>query len=95
MVDVLLMYALLRALPKTSGLIMVGDVDQLPSVGPGNALRDLIDSGVVPVVRLTEVFRQAATSRAAIARARAGIRVQRSRARNAAARHTAISRGIW
>jgi exodeoxyribonuclease V alpha subunit len=63
MVDVLLMYALLRALPKTSGLIMVGDVDQLPSVGPGNALRDLIESGVVPVVRLTEVFRQAASSR--------------------------------
>jgi len=63
MVDVLLMYALLRALPKASGLIMVGDVDQLPSVGPGNVLRDLIDSGVVPVVRLTEVFRQAATSR--------------------------------
>jgi exodeoxyribonuclease V alpha subunit len=63
MVDVLLMYALLRALPKTSGLIMVGDVDQLPSVGPGNALRDLIDSGVVPVVRLTEVFRQVATSK--------------------------------
>jgi exodeoxyribonuclease V alpha subunit len=63
MVDVLLMYALFRGLPKTSGLIMVGDVDQLPSVGPGNALRDLIDSGVVPVVRLTEVFRQAATSK--------------------------------
>jgi exodeoxyribonuclease V alpha subunit len=63
MVDVLLMYALLRALPKTSALIMVGDVDQLPSVGAGNALRDLIDSGVVPVVRLTEVFRQAATSK--------------------------------
>jgi exodeoxyribonuclease V alpha subunit len=63
MVDVLLMYALLRALPKTSALIMVGDVDQLPSVGPGNALRDLIESGVVPVVRLTEVFRQAASSR--------------------------------
>jgi exodeoxyribonuclease V alpha subunit len=62
MVDVLLMYALLRALPKTSALIMVGDVDQLPSVGAGNALRDLIDSGVVPVVRLTEVFRQAASS---------------------------------
>jgi exodeoxyribonuclease V alpha subunit len=62
MVDVLLMYALLRALPKTSALIMVGDVDQLPSVGSGNALRDLIDSGVVPVVRLTEVFRQAASS---------------------------------
>ncbi len=63
MVDVLLMYALLRALPKASALIMVGDVDQLPSVGPGNALRDLIDSGVVPVVRLTEVFRQAASSK--------------------------------
>jgi exodeoxyribonuclease V alpha subunit len=63
MVDVLLMYALLRALPKTAGLIMVGDVDQLPSVGPGNALRDLIESGVIPVVRLTEVFRQAASSR--------------------------------
>jgi exodeoxyribonuclease V alpha subunit len=63
MVDVLLMYALLRAVPKTSALIMVGDVDQLPSVGPGNALRDLIESGVVPVVRLTEVFRQAASSR--------------------------------
>jgi exodeoxyribonuclease V alpha subunit len=63
MVDVLLMFALLRALPKASALIMVGDVDQLPSVGPGNALRDLIDSGVVPVVRLTEVFRQAASSK--------------------------------
>ena len=63
MVDVLLMYALFRALPKTSALILVGDVDQLPSVGPGNALRDLIDSGVVPVVRLTEVFWQAATSK--------------------------------
>ncbi|HVC89103.1 MAG TPA: ATP-dependent RecD-like DNA helicase [Acidobacteriaceae bacterium] len=63
MVDVLLMYALLRALPKNSGLILVGDVDQLPSVGPGNALRDLIESGVVPVVRLTEVFRQAASSK--------------------------------
>src|ERR1035437_5242860 len=63
MVDVLLMYALLRALPKNSGLIMVGDVDQLPLVGQGNDLRDLIDSGVLPVVRLTEVFRQAATSK--------------------------------
>ena len=63
MVDVLLMHALLRALPKTSALIMVGDVDQLPSVGPGNALRDLIESGVLPVVRLTEVFRQAAASK--------------------------------
>lgn len=63
MVDVLLMYALLRALPSNAGLIMVGDVDQLPSVGPGNVLRDLIESGVIPVVRLTEVFRQASTSK--------------------------------
>ncbi len=63
MVDVLLMYALLRALPKNAALILVGDVDQLPSVGPGNALRDLIESALVPVVRLTEVFRQAAASR--------------------------------
>jgi exodeoxyribonuclease V alpha subunit len=63
MVDVLLMYALLRALPDDAGLIMVGDVDQLPSVGPGNALRDLIESGVAPIVRLTEVFRQAASSK--------------------------------
>ena len=63
MVDVLLMYSLLRALPKNSALILVGDVDQLPSVGPGNALRDLIESALVPVVRLTEVFRQAAASR--------------------------------
>jgi len=62
-VDVLLMHALLRALPKTSGLILVGDVDQFPSVGPGNTLRDLIESGTVPVVRLTEVFRQAASSK--------------------------------
>ncbi len=63
MVDVPLMYALLRALPKNSALILVGDVDQLPSVGPGNVLRDLIESGLAPVVRLTEVFRQAAASR--------------------------------
>lgn len=63
MVDVLLMYALLRALPKGSSLVMVGDVDQLSSVGPGSVLRDLIESGVVPVVRLTEVFRQAASSK--------------------------------
>ncbi len=63
MLDVPLMCALLRALPKNSALILVGDVDQLPSVGPGNALRDLIESGAVPVVRLTEVFRQAAASK--------------------------------
>jgi exodeoxyribonuclease V alpha subunit len=63
MVDVPLMHSLLRAVPNSAGLILVGDVDQLPSVGPGTVLRDLIASGVVPVVRLTEVFRQAADSR--------------------------------
>ena len=63
MVDVLLMHSLVRALPNHAGLILVGDVDQLPSVGPGTVLGDLIESGVVPVVRLTEVFRQAADSR--------------------------------
>jgi exodeoxyribonuclease V alpha subunit len=63
MVDVPLMASLLRALPITGSLLLVGDVDQLPAVGPGMVLRDLIDSGIVPVVRLTEVFRQAAGSR--------------------------------
>ncbi len=63
MVDVLLMNNLLRALPASASLLLVGDVDQLPSVGPGMVLRSLIESGVVPVVRLTEVFRQAAHSR--------------------------------
>ena len=63
MVDVLLMHSLLRAIPHRSGLVLVGDVDQLPSVGPGTVLHDLIECGVVPVVRLTEVFRQAANSR--------------------------------
>ncbi|MFO1502171.1 MAG: AAA family ATPase, partial [Verrucomicrobiota bacterium] len=62
MVDVPLMDALLRAQPTAGGLILVGDVDQLPSVGPGLVLRSLIASGVVPVVRLTEIFRQAAQS---------------------------------
>ena len=61
--DVLLMKAPLRALPPRAGLLLVGDVDQLPSVGPGQVLADVIGSGAVPVVRLTEVFRQAATSR--------------------------------
>jgi exodeoxyribonuclease V alpha subunit len=63
MVDVPLMNHLLRALPPAAGLLLVGDVDQLPSVGPGMVLKNLIDSRVVPVVRLTEVFRQAAHSR--------------------------------
>jgi len=61
-VDVPLMHSLVRAVPNRAGLVLVGDVDQLPSVGPGTVLGDLIESGVVPVVRLTEVFRQAAGS---------------------------------
>ena len=63
MVDVPLMHKLLRALPPRGHLIFVGDADQLPSVGPGMVLHNFIESGVVPVVRLTEVFRQAAQSR--------------------------------
>jgi exodeoxyribonuclease V alpha subunit len=63
MVDVSLMHHVLRALPANASLLLVGDVDQLPSVGPGMVLRHLIESEVVPVVRLTEVFRQAAHSR--------------------------------
>ena len=63
MVDVVLMHSLLKAVPQRAGLVLVGDVDQLPSVGPGMLLQDLIDSGRMPVVRLTEVFRQAANSR--------------------------------
>lgn len=62
MVDLPLMAALLRALPDEAGLLLVGDVDQLPSVGPGQVLADLIGSGVLPVARLTEIFRQAAAS---------------------------------
>lgn len=63
MVDVLLMQSLLKAVPDSAALLIVGDIDQLPSVGPGQVLADLIGSGAVPVVRLTEVFRQAAQSR--------------------------------
>ena len=63
MVDVLLMNALLKAVPDKAALLIVGDVDQLPSVGPGQVLADMIASGAIPVVRLTEVFRQAAESR--------------------------------
>lgn len=63
MIDIMLFYALLRAMPDSMTLIMVGDIDQLPSVGAGNVLRDVIDSGAYPVVRLTKIFRQAATSR--------------------------------
>jgi exodeoxyribonuclease V alpha subunit len=59
MVDLILMYNLLKAVPDNAVVILVGDVDQLPSVGAGNVLRDIIDSGAVSVVRLTTVFRQA------------------------------------
>ena len=63
MVDVPLMNALTRAVPQDAGLLLVGDVDQLPSVGPGQVLADIIGSRRLPVARLTEVFRQAAESR--------------------------------
>lgn len=63
MIDLLLMHNLLKAVPDSMTLILVGDVDQLPSVGAGNVLRDLIDSECFPVVRLTKIFRQAQSSR--------------------------------
>lgn len=63
MVDIILMNAMLKAIPPEMRLILVGDIDQLPSVGAGNVLRDIIDSGTFPVVRLTRIFRQAQTSR--------------------------------
>jgi exodeoxyribonuclease V alpha subunit len=63
MVDVILMQALMKATPDSAALLIVGDIDQLPSVGPGQVLADIIGSGAAPVVRLTEVFRQAAASR--------------------------------
>jgi len=63
MVDVPLMASVVKALPDKAGLILVGDVDQLPSVGPGQVLGDVINSGAVPVARLTEIFRQAAQSK--------------------------------
>ncbi len=63
MIDVVLMNSLLKAIPPGMRLILVGDVDQLPSVGAGNVLRDIMDSGVFPVIRLTRIFRQAQTSR--------------------------------
>ena len=62
MVDVVLGYQFFRAVLTEACVILVGDVDQLPSVGPGTVLADLISSGIVPVVRLTEIFRQAAQS---------------------------------
>jgi exodeoxyribonuclease V alpha subunit len=62
MVDILLFYHLLKALPRDAHLLLVGDADQLPSVGPGNVLRDLLRSGAIPSVVLTELFRQAQQS---------------------------------
>lgn len=67
MVDIPLMHALVRAVPRHAAVLLVGDVDQLPSVGPGQVLADVIESGRVPVARLTEVFRQAAQSRIIVA----------------------------
>ncbi|MDE0534076.1 MAG: ATP-dependent RecD-like DNA helicase [Albidovulum sp.] len=67
MVDVFLMNSLLKALPDHSAVLFVGDKDQLPSVGPGKVLGDMIDSGTLPVVHLTEVFRQAAKSKIIVA----------------------------
>ena len=58
MIDQVLFHHLLKAVPKGSSVIFVGDVDQLPSVGPGNVLKDIIDSGVCPVVHLNEIYRQ-------------------------------------
>jgi len=63
MVDVMLMQSLLKAVPDHAALLIVGDIDQLPSVGPGQVLADIIGSDAVPVMRLTEVFRQAAESK--------------------------------
>jgi exodeoxyribonuclease V alpha subunit len=59
----MLMQALTKALPNAAALLIVSDIDQLPSVGPGQMLADIISSGALPVVRLTKVFRQAAQSR--------------------------------
>lgn len=63
MVDVILMHHLLKAIPSQAALLLVGDADQLPSVGPGQILSDLIVSDVVPVIKLTEIFRQAKSSK--------------------------------
>lgn len=63
MIDVPLMYNLLKAVPSKAALLLVGDVDQIPSVGPGQVFRDILEANRIPVVRLTEVFRQAAQSR--------------------------------
>lgn len=66
MIDTHLMYSLLKAIPDHARVIFVGDINQLPSVGPGNVLKDIIHSGTIPVTMLTEIFRQAAGSRIVI-----------------------------
>ena len=63
MVDIMLMYNLMKAIPTHMRLVLVGDIDQLPSFGARNVLRDIIDSERVPVIRLTRIFRQSQTSR--------------------------------
>lgn len=63
MIDTMLMYSLLKAIPSHARVILVGDINQLPSVGPGNVLKDLISSGTLPVSQLTEIFRQAQGSK--------------------------------
>jgi exodeoxyribonuclease V alpha subunit len=63
MIDIALLYSLLKAIPKQAAVILVGDVDQIPSVGPGTVLKSIIDSGIIPTIRLTQVFRQATESR--------------------------------
>jgi exodeoxyribonuclease V alpha subunit len=67
MLDILLFYHLLKAVPPESHLLLVGDADQLPAVGPGNVLRDLIASDAIPTVRLTDLFRQARGSQIVLA----------------------------
>jgi exodeoxyribonuclease V alpha subunit len=67
MIDILLFYHLLKAIPPESHLLLVGDADQLPAVGPGNVLRDLIASEIIPTVTLTDLFRQARGSQIVLA----------------------------
>jgi len=62
MVDIILMSSLLKAVKKSSFVLFIGDVNQLPSVGPGNVLRDMIASGLIPIIELTQIFRQAKDS---------------------------------
>ena len=63
MIDIILMNNLMKAIPSSMRVVFVGDIDQLPSVGAGNVLRDIIESEKIPVIRLTRIFRQAQTSR--------------------------------